>query len=600
MRRCLVFGVVSLSLLLGGIGLAAAICLTSCATGSSRLIASGDGGPQSNSPPLSDARAHEAVSQGSGFSGGGNGAETEGGPYSPENFRISFDETIEWPTIPFVDPRDGSSYEIIDGQVLVALRAYTPAPVMDGNFFENATQQQINAYQALLPYPETYLSDPDVQNFLLTENLLVFSEWAEVGGLACLLPPGQTVLDAVTNWVTEYPDLLANVDPNMLVGTDAVPNPDDDLFPVQWHAASSFAYDIHVQEAWTDNLPSVTAPTDRVVAVLDSGVQYDPVHLSDLSARSTPLGCNTGSQDCSTTFTSRSSGGGQMWPQWINKNAGFAQSAGHGTCCAGIIAAQIDNDAGAFPVLDDGKDIAGVSYAPKYFPVAIKQNKPGWFDAAGILNALQAVAIIMGKHPANTCQLSQPIPYDYKIEVVSMSFNGGGDNYLGNLYLGEIGPYTTLIASVGNNGSATEVTWPAKHSLVVGVAAHDNTGRRSVWGNKSSNYSPLTTDLSAPGSDVWTTDMWGVNTRGDRLGYSGEGIEGFGEYETIFEFDGTSASCPVVAGAAILVTTKNLNWTPAQVRDRLTATARKDFDLHLDNPPVFNGKGRLNVQKAMQ
>lgn len=98
-------------------------------------------------------------------------------------------EQDEWEIVSFTDPRDGTTYDIIDGRVLVAF--YFP------------------------------LDRPAADAFIAAKDLEVYSEWWEVAGVGVLLPAGVSVLDAVVDWPEQYPTLIESVDPDAVVTADA-------------------------------------------------------------------------------------------------------------------------------------------------------------------------------------------------------------------------------------------------------------------------------------------------------------------------------------------------------------------------------------------
>ena len=103
----------------------------------------------------------------------GSGGEPSGGG-EPED--------DEWEIVSFTDPRDGTTYDIIDGRALIAFR---------------------------LP-----LDQAAAEQFLADMELSAYSEWWEVGSVGVLLPAGVSVLEAVTDWPAQHPELIESVDPD--------------------------------------------------------------------------------------------------------------------------------------------------------------------------------------------------------------------------------------------------------------------------------------------------------------------------------------------------------------------------------------------------
>jgi serine protease len=108
-------------------------------------------------------------------------------------------------------------------------------------------------------------------------------------------------------------------------------------------------------------------------------------------------------------------------------------------------------------------------------------------------------------------------------------------------------------ASAGNDNTGT-IAYPSSLPTVNSVMSVHYSGARSGF----SNWGPGV-DFAAPGSSIRTTDRQGA------AGYAA------GDYTWI---DGTSFSSPYAAGVAALVLSRFPGWTPAQVENRMAATAR--------------------------
>ncbi|MEO1515812.1 MAG: S8 family serine peptidase [Bacteroidota bacterium] len=146
---------------------------------------------------------------------------------------------------------------------------------------------------------------------------------------------------------------------------------------------------------------------------------------------------------------------------------------------------------------------------------------------------------------------------------------------------GRNGDGCVVVFSAGNNNRSC-VNFPGNRPEVIAVSAMSQTGARASY----SSYGPAT-DLSAPSSSsgragVRTTDRRGSN------GYTS------GDYYN--SFGGTSAACPLVAGAAALVLSVNGNLTEAQVQDILQNSATDMGAGGFDN--VY-GFGRVNAHQAV-
>ncbi len=131
---------------------------------------------------------------------------------------------------------------------------------------------------------------------------------------------------------------------------------------------------------------------------------------------------------------------------------------------------------------------------------------------------------------------------------------------------------TILVGAAGNDGVAIPF-YPCAYDPVICVAATNQSDRKTGF----SNFYPQV-DISAPGASILSAVIYGN-------GYD--------------QFDGTSMSSPIVAGACGLLRSIYPNLTPDQVKNCLTESADDIDDL---NPAYIGriGSGRLNVKKALE
>jgi subtilisin family serine protease len=207
------------------------------------------------------------------------------------------------------------------------------------------------------------------------------------------------------------------------------------------------------------------------VAILDTGIDYNH---PDLNAN-----YNDGGYD------------------YVNNDNDPMDDNGHGTHCAGIVAAE-----------DDGNGVVGV--APEAYLYAVKV-----LDNTGIGYWSDVIAGIQWSVNNN-------------MEVISMSF-GGGDGVGMKAACDAAAGDIVIVASAGNSGNppgkGDNVGYPAGYSSVIAVAATDSNDNRARW----SSTGPAV-ELAAPGVDIKSTYLGG--------GYATK--------------SGTSMACPHVAGTAAL------------------------------------------------
>jgi hypothetical protein len=390
----------------------------------------------------------------------------------------------------------------------------------------------------------------------------------------------------VANWPSEYPNLIEAVDPDAVVEPCYFPTdpPNDAQFTNSWHLqpdtqgsvpnfpiTSTFSADIAA--AWASGHTGSTS-FERLtyIAVLDTGVDYDPI---DLKCNSTPIGANVFTKSRYTYFRLRQggqgyNGGGEPEYYWLHKNADNAQKLGHGTCVASLISAGTNNS-GTYPGFDG--NVCGIS-SQMYFPIAMKFDfasdnlKSSESIVYNALCVLGAVKRLPGFRSNEQYGLGVSSPY-YNLEVANMSFSWRRtgtyverDRVVKRL-LDNIGYYILLVASGGNQGTNQGYNWPACHSRVLGVAAHTRTGERQL----ESNYQSYL-DISAPGEQLSVADMDGYYETNIPFGYS--------DIDYFSEFGKTSGAAAIVSGMAGVYTSGHWTYSPSAIAYCLTQLSNKE------------------------
>ncbi len=211
----------------------------------------------------------------------------------------------------------------------------------------------------------------------------------------------------------------------------------------------------------------------------------------------------------------------------------------HGTFVAGIAAAATNN----------GTGIAGAGWDCKIMPLKIVDvNGETRMDA--LTGAFQYVA---GKRPA----------------VLSMSFGAKPDSgvadYFQALVDQVVSAGVTCVAAAGNDSSDT-LSYPAACRDVIAVAATDQTNTRAWFSNWGSWV-----DVAAPGTGIWSTlcRNYAIDFGSQLIYYLYFGWDGVNPY---MYGDGTSMSCPLVAGVCGLLHARAPGITPQEIEARLVAT----------------------------
>ena len=232
----------------------------------------------------------------------------------------------------------------------------------------------------------------------------------------------------------------------------------------------------------------------------------------------------------------------------------------HGMNCAGIVGAS-DNDLG----------IRGVAPNVNFLSVNIFA---GGTTTGDIADGIQW-AVNNGSDVLSNSWSFPNAPCDFNNVDIDNSIQNAVTN-------GRNGNGAIVVFASGNTGGC--VNYPARNNNVISVGAIDNRGNLFGYSSRGPEL-----DLVAPSGE--TNYLGNVRTT-DRMGGAGRVP---GHYEP--RFGGTSAACPVVAGAAALVLSVKPNLTQQEVRDILTSTAT---DMGVNGFDDNFGFGRVNAFAAVR
>ena len=383
---------------------------------------------------------------------------------------------------------------------------------------------------------------------------------------------------------------IQNVEPNYKVQLNAVESKaqwganDQFLFyqwgvnnigqSAPWGLPGKYGADMKVIETWKKfPLPEVSGDTydknTTIVAVLDTGIW---AKHEDLNANmwvnkkeAAEYGGIAGRDD-----------DGNGYPDDVNgydfnhrdvklnhgKNLGSSDPTddhGHGTHCAGVIAAVRNNDVG----------IAGVNPRAKIMSVKVLNGNGG-----GTLDDILDGLVYAYKNGADIASASLGVPANYDPNRLEI--------------FGKVIDYVTttnskrggmlFVVAAGNDGKNIDIksqaTYPAAYSSpgILTVGASDNQDNAANF----SNYGHENVDVFAPGVGVLSTVL--------KNGYS--------------IMSGTSMATPYVAGIASYLMSyyPELKGQPEKVKQIILATA--------DKVPSMYGKsisnGRINALKALE
>jgi len=320
-------------------------------------------------------------------------------------------------------------------------------------------------------------------------------------------------------------------------------------------------HQIQTAQAWDIEKGS----EEVTVAVLDTGVDYEHEDLRDniwINQKEIP---DNGIDDDGNGYIDDIRG----W-NFSDNNSDVQDRMGHGTHCAGTIAAATNNGIG----------VAGIS----------------WNSKIMILNAyaLSTTHLVNGFHYAadngadiisNSWGFMLPIPSDPVMEEAIDYAYGSG---------------LVVVFAAGNNSDDVDNYALSNYPKTIAVAASDHFDRLSPFSNFGT-----TIDVAAPGGD-WS-DQDGPEGRflgRNILSLKAGGLDIYGAAtdlccvvgEKYYRARGTSMACPHVAGLAALVLSKHPEFTNEQVRQVIRVSAD---DIEAPGWDEKVGYGRINAYQAL-
>ena len=223
----------------------------------------------------------------------------------------------------------------------------------------------------------------------------------------------------------------------------------------------------------------------------------------------------------------------------IAETTDFNDDHGHGTHCAGIIAA-VDNKIGV------------VGVAPE-----------AWLYGVKVLDAT-------GSGYLSDCIEGIQWCVDNGMDVASMSWGGYGNwPSLQDACDAAWAAGVVLVAAAGNDAYLTPDMVPAGYSSVIAVSATDSNDNLAYFSNYGNEI-----ELAAPGVSIYSTLPKG------KYGYK----------------SGTSMACPHVSGVAALILAIYPTYTNDQVRQKLWNTAE---DLGAPGWDIYYGYGLVDAEAAV-
>ena len=331
--------------------------------------------------------------------------------------------------------------------------------------------------------------------------------------------------------------------------------PNDEYFSQLWHLYNTGQTggtphaDINAPEAW-----KVTAGDPNIIiAVIDSGVD---INHPDLINNLVP-GYDFVDDDNDPS------------PSLDNP------FDAHGTMCAGLAAAQGNNNIG----------VCGVARNCKIMPIRISDDD-NFITDADIATAFRWVASHGADILSNSWGAYYPSQILYSAILDVTEQNGIGRN----------GKGCVVCFAAGNWEDGGPVWYPAARPEVIAVGATDHDD--IIWYYSASGTE---LDIVAPSGSsredyfffgkafLWTTDISGI------YGYSIYNLD-YNIWDYSDSMSGTSGACPLVAGVAALVLSIDPNLSNIEVRRILLDTS---VDLGQPGVDEYYGFGRVDANAAV-
>ncbi|NKQ38580.1 MAG: S8 family serine peptidase, partial [Methanosarcinales archaeon] len=279
--------------------------------------------------------------------------------------------------------------------------------------------------------------------------------------------------------------------------------PNDAMWGEQWGPQHIWA-----NYAWTVEQGN----SNILISIIDTGIDYNH---TDIAANYDPRGRD-----------------------WVNNDESPWDDEGHGTHCAGIAAAVMDNNIG----------ITGVAQVSVMAEKVLDSSGSGTASnvASGIVHSTDMGADII------SLSLGSGVSTIVMQDAVTHAWNNG----------------VVVVAASGNSGDEG-VSFPAGFPEVIAVGSVDPDGQLSSFSSHG-----VEVELVAPGQNVLSL------------------IPG----NEFASYSGTSMATPHVAGVAALILSSEPNLTNQEVRDRLSSTAFDLGDMGRDN---FFGYGLVDATTAV-
>lgn len=415
--------------------------------------------------------------------------------------------------------------------------------------------------------PKGDINDPEIRKMLDLKGVHIIEKIKRTDNTYLAMADNDTiatsrelVLSSLVNWAE--PDFYYQVE------LKSSYRPDDPLFANQWHLENTgqtgmTGEDARVAQAWQFIREKGLEPGKNVrIGIIDDGFDLNHEDMQRKFLKGIDLYDN-------------------------DDVPYFGPGDQHGTCVAGVAAANYDNGIG----------VAGACPFCSIVPVRVSANLINGVTEVNAFNYLldRGVEVMSNswgpKDRGGPADMSEPLKEIIK-KAASEGRNGRGVVIL-------------FAAGNGNESISDKKSFDgfAANPYVIAVGATNASGYRALYSDYGEDL-----DIMAPSCDIDPDEFWdpfNVNKFRDGIWtIDNTGLAGYrpGNYES--EFGGTSSATPLAAGIIALMIGVNPDLTREQIYDIITKTADKvspdDAKYDKTGFSKYYAYGRINALEAVK
>ena len=395
----------------------------------------------------------------------------------------------------------------------------------------------ITDIQPIIPKGETYIVN-EIDGYQKIQKKADNSFIIKINNQTQLIPLINILLQ---NSHIEY------AEPNFIYYTNS--NPDDTYFSLQWGLSN-----INVPNAW-----NITEGNENItIAIIDTGVDWNHEDLANKIWINTEEIPNDGIDNDNNSYIDDVIG----WDTVTETNChpdeecdGYPDNDpndihGHGTHCAGIAAAETNNNLG----------IAGTCPECKIMAIRAGYKSPEYFN--NVTNTTEYDGLL------NSDDIIDAINYALtnNANIISMSFGAYNSLIYQDIANDLINANIIGVAAAGNENT-NGILYPAGYDYIISVAAHNEINIATNF----TNYGP-SVNISLPGYNIAST---------------------YPDYTPPYAYmSGTSMATPMLAGAIGLMLDIQPNFTSGEIMHILNLTGHqinnfKNSSLSVPRPDIY-------------